>query len=234
MSIPITVSKACTPDAPSEDSRIQRYEAGVANGNDGYNYIMTQLTIRERLFVETYCEDFNAGKAAIRAGYSQASASSIGTSLKRRPIIQKALELHCQVIANHMRLAAAEVVHHLMSIATSDIRDIVQWDGEKVTLKKSADIPDGAAIAIAEVSQTAGRFGNNVKVKMVDKLGALNTMAKIVQLAAPDNVEDPDRRAADRLADVIQKALDSVYGAPPTTDVVDAQFTEEPNGSPTP
>ena len=56
---------------------------------------MAKLTTRHRLFVDCYLADpdLNAKRAAITAGYSQKSASSIASQLMQRPDIKAAIEL---------------------------------------------------------------------------------------------------------------------------------------------
>ena len=50
-----------------------------------------RLTSRQRHFAEEYVVDFNGRQAAIRAGYSLASASSVASRNTSRPDIQAAI-----------------------------------------------------------------------------------------------------------------------------------------------
>jgi phage terminase small subunit len=52
-----------------------------------------KLTDKQRLFVKEYLVDLNATQAAIRAGYSENTATAIGHENLRKPNIQEALEL---------------------------------------------------------------------------------------------------------------------------------------------
>lgn len=51
-----------------------------------------KLTAKQRRFVDEYLVDLNATQAAIRAGYSQKTAGSVGFENLRKPEIQKAVD----------------------------------------------------------------------------------------------------------------------------------------------
>ena len=55
---------------------------------------MEKLTAKQARFVSEYIIDFNATQAAVRAGYSEKTAYSIGTENLRKPEIEKAIKKH--------------------------------------------------------------------------------------------------------------------------------------------
>ncbi len=218
------------------DGRLARYEKSIAEGNDAYNEIMLRITPRERAFVEHYCEHFNGRRAAKEAGYADSSAQQISISLRQRPIIKKALELHAAMIAGNMKMSAARTMHALETIAFSDIRDVVSWNEEgEVSVKPSADISDDVAMTIQEIQMTQGRFGPQLKIKQVDKMTALQMLARITELAKPEE-KSPEELAAtaavNKLASAINRALDNVYGTAPEASA--SPLVEEGAQNPTP
>ena len=50
-----------------------------------------KLTDKQQLFVQEYLVDFNATRAAARAGYSEVSAAVQGNALLKKPLVQLAL-----------------------------------------------------------------------------------------------------------------------------------------------
>lgn len=52
------------------------------------------MTDKQIKFITEYTKDFNATQAAIRAGYSQKTAYSIGQELLKKPEIQQAMNEH--------------------------------------------------------------------------------------------------------------------------------------------
>ena len=53
---------------------------------------MANLTPKQQRFVEEYLIDLNATQAAIRAGYSEKTAYSVGHENLKKPEIQKAIQ----------------------------------------------------------------------------------------------------------------------------------------------
>lgn len=145
------------------------------------------LTAKQRRFVEEYLVDLNATQAAIRAGYSQKTAASIGEENLRKPDIAKAVSDAQKKRSERTEITQDMVLQELAKIGFSDIRKVMRWgettirtetdkDGEDVevpyhgiALIDSSEIDDNTAAAIAEVSE--GREG--LKIKMHDKKGAL-------------------------------------------------------------
>ena len=72
-----------------------------------------KLTTKQRRFVDEYCVDFNATKAAIRAGYATRSASQIGSENLLKPVIFSTIS---QKLAE-LSMAPAEVLKRLTDIA---------------------------------------------------------------------------------------------------------------------
>ena len=59
----------------------------------------------------------------------------------------------------------------------------MEWDGSKVTIKASEDLPDEVLHAISEVGESFNKDGDrSVKVKQYDKLRALDMLGKHVGL----------------------------------------------------
>ncbi|QCR23782.1 terminase small subunit [Pontibacter sp. SGAir0037] len=78
-----------------------------------------KLTAKEQRFVEEYCKDCNATQAAIRSGYSQKSAYSIGWENLRKPEISEAVKARL----NELALPAEETTKLITDIAKGDIKN---------------------------------------------------------------------------------------------------------------
>ena len=70
------------------------------------------------------------------------------------------------------------MVRELAQIAFTDMGDYVTWGPDGVRLKDSSELPEGASAAVLEVSETTTEHGRTLKIKLHDKLGALNSLAK--------------------------------------------------------
>jgi phage terminase small subunit len=143
------------------------------------------LTAKQFEFVRQYLVDFNATRASIRAGYSAHTASEIGYENLRKPQI---------------RLAIHAAFRDLGGITATKLGSIaeVTWDQEaeqlsgddlvakekrrgtdvvssRVTVLPATTMDARVAAAIESVQQGAG---GELKVKMHDKVAALDRLAR--------------------------------------------------------
>ncbi|MFD1165208.1 terminase small subunit [Sphingobacterium daejeonense] len=84
------------------------------------------LTDKQQRFVEEYMVDLNATQAAIRAGYSQNTAHSIGAENLIKPEIQEAIQKRKQELSDQTGITAERVLKEYAKIAFSDIRELVR------------------------------------------------------------------------------------------------------------
>ena len=137
-----------------------------------------QLLAKQQRFVEEYLVDLNATQAAIRAGYSVRSAAIQGFENLRKPNIQELLTSRRQELLAANDLTPEKIVAELARLAFADMGVYVSWGPDGVRLKSSDELPEGATIAVAEVSETTTKDGGTVKFKLHDKKGALDSLAK--------------------------------------------------------
>lgn len=77
------------------------------------------LTTKQQRFVEEYVVDFNATESAIRAGYSEKTAYSIGHENLNKPEIAEAIREQTQKATTSTELTREFVINGLMDIATN-------------------------------------------------------------------------------------------------------------------
>lgn len=90
---------------------------------------MGGLTEKQKRFVQEYPKDLNATQAAIRAGYSERTASAVGYENLRKPQIEKALAEAMQQRCERTKIDADYVLKRLVEIDQMDIADILAADG---------------------------------------------------------------------------------------------------------
>lgn len=78
-----------------------------------------QLTDKQYLFCEEYLKDLNATQAAIRAGYSEKTAYSIGWENLRKPEIRGVISSRL----NELTLTSEETLKSISDIAKSSLND---------------------------------------------------------------------------------------------------------------
>jgi len=144
------------------------------------------LNKKQTRFVEEYLIDLNATQAAIRAGYSQKTAYRIGHDLLQKTSVQEAIQKEMAERSERTQITADAVLQELARLAFSDIRKVTVFGVKGVTIKESAEIDDATAAAISEVSETTTQFGGSRKVKMHDKVKALELAGRHLGLFEKD------------------------------------------------
>lgn len=144
------------------------------------------LTDKQELFCVLYVKYNNATRAAIEAGYSQASAYQIGhENLSKLEISDRIAEL----TANSLKrtyISADKVLQELARIAFANPKDYYDENGEMIPIH---ELSDDAAAAIAGVQVTKlDKFGRvRLDPKLSDKKAALTDLGKHVGLYEKDN-----------------------------------------------
>ena len=87
---------------------------------------LSHLAPRKQLFVREYAKDLRCREAAIRAGYSERSASQIAYELMAEPDVKAAIDAALAERARAVQISADDVLRDLIAIAKADPNDIVQ------------------------------------------------------------------------------------------------------------
>ena len=158
-----------------------------------------KLNPRQRKFVKQFLVDLNATQAAIRAGYSPNSAAEIGYENLRKPQIMSAIE---EALRQFGGITQTRLIEELGRLAFSDIGNVVAWDNDvehvstaalggpkgeaagvtkviafRVTVLPSAKIDPTARAAVASISQGVG---GELRIKMHDKIPAIDKLARLL------------------------------------------------------
>src|SRR6478736_4951624 len=112
------------------------------------------LNDRQRRFVEQYLVDLNATQAAIRAGYSAATASEQASRLLANVKVAAAIAEAQAARSRRTEVTADRVVLELARVAFGDPRRVLSWGPGGVKLRPSDELTDEEAAIVAEASQT--------------------------------------------------------------------------------
>jgi phage terminase small subunit len=168
---------------------------------------MTHAERQKRLvFAAEYVIDLVPGAAARRAGYASKTATQQGCKLLKDPVVQAEIHRLQAAKLHRSALTADRVLEELRRLAFADIRQLFTPEGALIPLH---ELPPevAAALASVEVIMKNAVSGDNqidrvLRVKTVDKLGALTTLAKHFGLLI-DRVEVS---GADSLTEKIEAA----------------------------
>jgi phage terminase small subunit len=178
------------------------------------------LTEKQKLFCKEYVIDLNGFKAACRAGYSKLSAAETASEALDNPYIVQEINRLMESRNKRLEITADHVLKELARLAFSDARRVVKWGHKGIEAVDSEDLADDDALAIAEISQVETIHGMRTKVKMYDKLGALDKLGKHLKLFSDGagldiNFNQMGRVTMKNSADGTQKTLTFNVGQVP-------------------
>lgn len=136
------------------------------------------LTRKNLVFCDEYLIDLNATQAAIRAGYSPASAGSIGNELLQKPEIRARIDKLMAERSKRTGINADRVLRELGKIAFVNAADVIDFNNGNVRSDATED--DTAAIASVKVKVTSNDAGEGIEreIRLADKLKALELCGK--------------------------------------------------------
>ena len=153
-----------------------------------------KLTDLQKKFIKEYLIDLNITAAALRAGYSEKTAYSIGQETFNKPHIQAAIQKEMDKRARRTEITADKVLEEYAKLGFSDVTDYLQVVTERilvghdketgepisdisqfVLMKDTANIPKSKLAAISEIKQAKD---GSISFKLHDKKGALDSIAK--------------------------------------------------------
>lgn len=154
---------------------------------------MTRLTDLQKRFIEEYLVDLNATQAAIRAGYSEKTAGSIGSENLKKPEIAERIKKRQEAQVSRTQINQDFVLLELLKIAKADGTDFSTVTGRgSVKLTPTEELPPEKKAAVAGVKK--GKFGTEIKT--YDKVRALELLGKHLGLFS-DKASDPERNSED-------------------------------------
>lgn len=144
------------------------------------------LNPKQQRFVAEYLVDLNATQAAIRAGYSEDTAGSIGGENLQKPEIAAAIAEGKAKQLKSTDISATRVLEELRRLAFIDMRGYYDDLGNLKPIQELSD-DQGAALAGMEVIIKNAEAGDGVtdrihKFKVWDKTRALEMLAKHFKL----------------------------------------------------
>lgn len=138
------------------------------------------LEPKQEDFCQQYLIDLNGAQAAIRAGYSEATAKEQASRLLTKVNVQnRVAELMAERQAR-TRITADRVLQEYVRLGLFDPRKLFKEDGSPKAIN---ELDDDTAAAIAgletvSIGNEETKIGQVLKYKVANKLGALDSMAK--------------------------------------------------------
>lgn len=170
---------------------------------------MTKLTDKQELFCREYLVDLNATQAAIRAGYSENTASEQGARLLVNVKVQNYIQELKQQRNDRNKIDADYVLKRLVEIDQMDIADILTPSGDFLPIKEWPrtwrTTLSGLDIAIIGSGDTEAIMK---KIKWPDKTKNLELLGKHVSVQAFKEKNETTVNMADEMASLMKEISD--------------------------
>lgn len=142
-----------------------------------------KLTPKQEAFAQAYIETGNASEAYRRA-YNVSAGTKPNTIekracelLKHGKVAGRIAELQAGAQKRH-EVTVDRIVSEYVKIAFADAGDYFDWGPNGVTVKDKSELTPEQRSVVAEVSQTVTEKGGTIRVKLHDKLNALEKLGK--------------------------------------------------------
>lgn len=142
------------------------------------------LSQEEERFVRKYLVDLNATEAYayVFTDCKRNTAATEGCKLLKKPNIQRAIKAGQKRLKERLEISAEKVLQEYAKIGFADMDEFADWANGSVDLVSSKELPKELTACVSEVSISPGEYGDTVKFKLHDKKGALDALAKHLEL----------------------------------------------------
>lgn len=157
----------------------------------GKNFTLLSFTMIDShtRFADKYFETLNGTQSAIYAGFSEDTAKQQAWQILQREDVQEYLTNLKLELSEKTGISQQKVLNEIAKIAFADIRNYYTGDDK---LKPITDLDDNEAAALASVKtyeeySQREAIGINKEIKLYDKLGGLEKLARHLGLYEKDN-----------------------------------------------
>lgn len=146
------------------------------------------MNYRENQFVFEYLVDYNATQAAIRVGYSEKSAGTLGHRLLKKVEILEAIVEAAEGRLERAKIGADYVLERLLEVDQMDVGDILADDGSILPIREWPEVwrTNVSAIDVSEILGNGPAAAAIVlkKIKWPDKTKNRELLGKHIDVAA--------------------------------------------------
>ena len=142
----------------------------------------SKLNTRQARFAAEYAIDQNGAAAAKRAGYSKKNAHVSASVLLSNANVREAVEENIEATLKKLGITRERIMKEYRRLAFANNKRVMRWGPDGVRLEDSKDLSNEDSAAVAEVSETTTKDGGSLRLKMHDKKGALDALAKMSKM----------------------------------------------------
>ena len=152
--------------------------------------MVDSLTPKMEAFSQGCLDPDNSESDAYKLAYNTENMSAQviyneASKLAKLPKVAARIAELRAALAEQVGVTKADILQELKGIGFGNLADLVEWSESGVTLNNSKELTPELTALVAEVSETK----HGVKIKLHDKIDALDKMAKMT--GAYDKLERP-------------------------------------------
>lgn len=169
---------------------------------------MAKLTVKQEAFARAYIETGGNASEAYRRSYSAGKMKpetvnrEAHTLLENPKVATRITTMQAAAQKRH-EVTIDRVVGEYVKVAFADAGDYFEWGPGGVRVKDKSELTPEQRAVVAEVSQTITPGGGTIKVKLHDKLNALEKLGKHLGMFKADN-EQAGKAAGEAAAKAIE------------------------------
>ncbi len=157
------------------------------------------LTDKEQKFVVAYTSHWQAGRAAVEAGYSKRSADVLANRLLKKVKIRAVLDycnrIQSKQLEDNYAATKERIQRELCRVAFSNMKTVAKWGPGFVEMLNSDNLDEDQAAGLKSISYStsSGEKGDSssISFSMHDKVKALQILANIKgMLKEPEDAND--------------------------------------------
>ncbi len=143
-----------------------------------------KLTAREALFIKHYVATKNASKSMRLSGYKKNRSNEAGYGMLTKPHIRHAIDKELAEQMKRAELTGDMIIAELRKHAFVKLKDAYDKNGKLLPLHKMPDDVQSALHSLETDELYAGpmKIGNRKKVKLTDKIKALEDLGRHFKL----------------------------------------------------
>ena len=141
------------------------------------------LRKKQKAFIEYYLQSWNATEAALKAGYSERTARSIGSENLTKPYIQEEIQRRLDEIC----MTSDEVLTSLAEIGRADISDFIELDDTGHI--KQFDFGKAQKAGKLHLLKSITPTANGLKIELHDRMKALELIGKHHELFTDNKID---------------------------------------------
>ncbi len=136
----------------------------------------SEISEKQRVFINEYLKDLNGKQAALRAGYSSKSAKVTASRMLTNDNLKRELSNRLKEIYDGYKDDQEKLLRELAIVGFARITDYIKIDDEEILIKNEDEIPKEIIGAIAEISISESKTGKKKSIKLHNKIEALKLL----------------------------------------------------------